>query len=183
MNYRTTELYGTYWSVLFFHQTTNWDHCFINVPLRKQTSIDLNWFWLIPLQWCHNEHNGVINHLHLDCFLSNLFSRRWKKSSKLLVTGLCAGNSPVIDEFPAQRASNTENVSIWCRHHPTGMLLIIWLDCLIPSFEHYLGELKLVCEQAFSLLESGLLRNMGINPAYARRKFQSRYLVTGCNLN
>ena len=33
------------------------------------------------------------------------------------VTGLCAGNSPVTGEFPAQRASNAENVSIWWRHH------------------------------------------------------------------
>ena len=41
-----------------------------------------------------------------------------KKTSKLRVTGLCEGNSPVTDEFPAQRAaSNAENVSIWWRHH------------------------------------------------------------------
>ena len=33
------------------------------------------------------------------------------------VTGLCAGNSPVTGEFPAQRASNAENVSIWWRHY------------------------------------------------------------------
>ena len=36
---------------------------------------------------------------------------------KLRVTGLCAGNSPVTGEFPAQSASNAENVSIWWRHH------------------------------------------------------------------
>ena len=29
----------------------------------------------------------------------------------------CAGNSPQTDEFPAQMASNAENVSIWWRHH------------------------------------------------------------------
>ena len=29
----------------------------------------------------------------------------------------CAGNSPVTGEFPAQRASNAENVSIRWRHH------------------------------------------------------------------
>ena len=40
-----------------------------------------------------------------------------KKTSKLRVTGLCARNSPVTGEFPAQRASNAENVSIWWRHH------------------------------------------------------------------
>ena len=31
------------------------------------------------------------------------------KTSKLRVTGLCEGNSPVTSEFPAQRASNAEN--------------------------------------------------------------------------
>ena len=39
-----------------------------------------------------------------------------KKTSKLRVTGLCAGNSPETGEFPAQMASNAENVSIWWRH-------------------------------------------------------------------
>ena len=42
---------------------------------------------------------------------------RSKKTSKLRVTGLCAGNSPVASEFLAQMASNAENVSIWLRHH------------------------------------------------------------------
>ena len=35
-----------------------------------------------------------------------------KKASKLRVTGLCAGNSPETGEFPAQMASNGENVFI-----------------------------------------------------------------------
>ena len=39
------------------------------------------------------------------------------KTLKLRVTGLCGGNSPVTGEFPAQMASNAENVSIWWRHH------------------------------------------------------------------
>ena len=39
-----------------------------------------------------------------------------KKTSKLHVIGLCVGNSPGIGEFPAQMASNAENVSIWWRH-------------------------------------------------------------------
>ena len=46
-----------------------------------------------------------------------LFMRRSKKTSKLRVAGLRAGNSPVTGEFPAQMASNAENVSIWWRHH------------------------------------------------------------------
>ena len=44
------------------------------------------------------------------------------KTSKLRITDLCAGNSPVIGEFPAQRASNMENVSIWWRHHDIRIL-------------------------------------------------------------
>ena len=38
------------------------------------------------------------------------------KTSELRVTGLCVGNSPETGEFPAQMASNAENVSIWWRH-------------------------------------------------------------------
>ena len=38
------------------------------------------------------------------------------KTSKPRVTGLCEGNSPATGEFPAQRDSNAENVSIWWRN-------------------------------------------------------------------
>ena len=69
------------------------------------------------LQWRHNGRDGVPNHQPRDCLLKRLFRRRSQKTSKLRVTGLCAGNSPVTGEFPAQMASNTENVSIWWRHH------------------------------------------------------------------
>ena len=43
-----------------------------------------------------------------DCLLNPLFRYRSKKTSKLRVTGLCVGNSPVTGEFPAQRTSNAE---------------------------------------------------------------------------
>ena len=39
------------------------------------------------------------------------------KTSKIRVTSFCEGNSLVTGEFPAQRASNAENVSIRWRHH------------------------------------------------------------------
>ena len=61
------------------------------------------------LQWRHNERHGVSNHQPRDCYLN--LRRRSKKTSKLRVTGLCEGNSPVTDEFPAQRVSNAENAS------------------------------------------------------------------------
>ena len=64
--------------------------------------MDHRWFrhWLVAysLQWRHNECDGVSNH--------------W-----LGVPCLCVGNSPETGEFPAEKASNAENVSIWWRHH------------------------------------------------------------------
>ena len=69
------------------------------------------------LQWCHNEREGISNHQPHHCLLNRLFRSRSKKTPKLRVTGLCAGNSPVTGEFPTQRASNVENVSIWWCHH------------------------------------------------------------------
>ena len=69
------------------------------------------------LQWRHNGRDGVSNHQPHHRLLNRIFRRRSKKTSKLRVAGLCAGNSPVTGEFPAQMASNAENVSIWWRHH------------------------------------------------------------------
>ena len=40
-----------------------------------------------------------------------------QKISKLRLTGLCKWNTPVTGDFPAQRASNAEIVSIWWRLH------------------------------------------------------------------
>ena len=46
------------------------------------------------LQRRHNGRASVSNHQPHDCLLNRLFRRRSKKTSKLRVTGLCAGNSP-----------------------------------------------------------------------------------------
>ena len=72
---------------------------------------------MLLLQWRHNGHDGVSNHQPQHCLLNRLFRCRSKKTSKPRITGLCAGNSPVTGEFPAQMASNAENASIWWRHH------------------------------------------------------------------
>ena len=54
----------------------------------------------------------------LTIVYSTVYSRRRsKKTLKLRVTGFCAENSPVTAEFPEQRASSAENVSIWWCHH------------------------------------------------------------------
>ena len=85
---------------------------------------------IISLQWRHNGCDSVRNHQPHDCLLNRLFRRRSKKTSKLHVTGLWAGKSPVISPHKGQwcgaltfslicvwMASNAENVSIWWRHH------------------------------------------------------------------
>ena len=65
------------------------------------------------LRWRHNGRVGVSDHQPHDFLLNCSFRRRSKKRSKLHVTGLCAGNSPVTGEFPAQKASDAECVSIF----------------------------------------------------------------------
>ena len=50
--------------------------------------------WLPTSRWHHNGLDGVLNHQPHDCLLNRLFRRRSKRTSKLHVTGLCAGNSP-----------------------------------------------------------------------------------------
>ena len=68
------------------------------------------------LRWRHNGHDSVSNHQPHHCLPNRLLGCRSKKTSNLRVNGLCAGNSPGTGEFPAQMASNAENVSIWWRH-------------------------------------------------------------------
>ena len=77
----------------------------------------------LPLQWRHNWRDGVSNHQPHDCLLNHLFMRRSKKTSKLRVTGLCAGNSPVTDEFPhkwpiTRKMFALDDVIIMCPYLP-----------------------------------------------------------------
>ena len=83
-----------------------WEQYSLTFELKKNAS----------LEWRHNGRDSVSNHQPHDCLLNHLFRRRSKKTWKLRVTGLCEGNSPGTSEFPAQMASNAENVSIWWRH-------------------------------------------------------------------
>ena len=71
--------------------------------------------------------------------------RRSLKISKLRVTGVWAGNSPV-----KQRASNAENVSIWWRHHIS-----------IASYAKNLLQITIYCkiEIEWTNVMLGILRN------------------------
>ena len=87
-------------------------HC--NVSPSSLSKMDIK--RKLALQWHRNGCDGVSNHQTHDCLLNRLFRRRSKKTSKLHVTGLCAVNSPGT-KFPAQMATNAENVSMWWRLH------------------------------------------------------------------
>ena len=104
------------------HYQNQWWHSSLTPP---------DSFICISLQWRHNGCNSVSNHQSDDCLLKRLFRRRSKKTSRLRIAGLCVGNSPGTGEFPAQMASNMENVSIWRRHH----VLASWsyMDMAIPK--------------------------------------------------
>ena len=72
-------------------------------------------------------------------FTQPFIRRRSKKTPKLSVTGLCTGNSSVTGEFPAQMASNTENVSISWRHRTK--LPIPWL--ITHTHTHTHGDIHI----------------------------------------
>ena len=55
---------------------------------------------VMALQWRHNGRNIVSHRPSHDWLLNRLFRRRSKKTSKLRVIGLCAGNSPGNDDSP-----------------------------------------------------------------------------------
>ena len=70
-------------------------------------------------------------------FTQSFIQTQIKETSKFRVTGLCAGNSPGTGEFPAQMASNAENVSIWWRHHgirSNSLVLFIFIYSHITLF-------------------------------------------------
>ena len=117
----------------------------IHFPWHQQPSW---WYRLVgTLQWRHNGRNSVSNHQPHDCLLNCLFTRRSRKTSKPRVTGLCAGNSQGTGEFPAQVASNAENVSIWWRHHDMkGMTLC--------NDEMYLSAMPNVVNKACNYCDS-----------------------------
>ena len=79
-------------------------------------SQQLQGFSKITLQWCHNERDGVSNPQFRDCLLNRLFTRRSKKNIKAPRHWHLCGEYIGDREFPTQKASNAENLSIWWRH-------------------------------------------------------------------
>ena len=80
----------------------------------------------------------------LTIVYSTVYIGRSKKTSKLRVTGLCAGNSPGTGEFPAQMASNEKNVSIWWRHRD--------VHSVRPGFRLYKALLLGYCQEKTTVM-------------------------------
>ena len=112
-----------WWQCLFAIQLAFVEHMWPVLERKSHFKIHLT------SQWRHNGRDGVSNHQTRDCLRNRLFRRRSKEISKFRVTGLCAGNSSVTSEFPAQKASNAENVSIWWRHHDLQIILNMAPGC------------------------------------------------------
>ena len=118
--------------------------CYVCEMTSKDSLTSMPGFgWDYALQWCHNEHDGISNHWRLCCLRNCLFRCRSKKTSKFHVTGLCDGNSPVTGEFPSQRTSNAENVSIWWCHHESSYAASIgpgpgtWCSHVLMHYDMY----------------------------------------------
>ena len=67
----------------------------------------------VTSQWARWRLKSPISPLFTQPFIQ----AKNKETSKLRVSGLCVGNSPVTGEFPTQMASNAKKISIWWRHH------------------------------------------------------------------
>ena len=106
-------LTGTAWNTVYELQKYIRDTITSYTVNLKYMLIYLLGGWTCALQWRHNERHGVSNHWRLIGLLNWLVGRRTKKTFKRRVSGLCEGNSPGTGEFPAQRASNADNASIY----------------------------------------------------------------------
>ena len=117
----------------------------------------------LALWWRSNGHGGVSNHQPHHCLLHRLFGCRSKKTSKLRVTGLCAGNHRGPVNSP-QMASNAKNVSIWWRHHgtvPVSQVLnsyswFLWIYAMFRKMSLITGLIKWIYFD--SMLEKVSLR-------------------------
>ena len=129
--------------------------------LRKQ--VPQYCFRITSLQWRHNGRDGVSYHQPRDCLLNRIFRSSSKKASKLRVTALCAGNSPVTSEVPAQRVSNAENVSIWWCYHVAKCVFIMartslnnkpWFVSIKYCLAKYFGSRR--CQEMYLYLHNGV---------------------------
>ena len=78
-----------------------------------------------------------ITGVSIICSTVGLGADQRKHQSSASLT-LFEGNSPVTDEFPAQKASNAENVSIWWRHHSNTAIWFYDAQYILGKFESHI---------------------------------------------
>ena len=118
----------------------------ISVPISRLMSQCI----IRSLQWRHKEHDGVSNHQPYDSLLNRLFRCRWNKPTKLRVTGLCEGNSPVTGEFPHKGPVTRKMFPLdYVIMHYRGFFLT-WFDFLYidypPPSSYVLHHIKGTCQ-------------------------------------
>ena len=152
---------GEYEANLMFWILTDIMNIMLSHEMTKATSdqchyteIDNCWNVFLALRWRHKIRDSVSNHQSHDCLLNRVFRCRSKKTSKLRVTGLCAGNSPVTGEFPAQMASNAENVSIWWRHHEASILYTVSMRSASRDIDGLVQDCSISSALAMEILQS-----------------------------
>ena len=91
MYYHWVLLFKTLLPPVFISNCIHWIIC----SLQNQGFVYQHISYIVyPLEWRHNGLHSVSNHQPCHCLLNRLFRCRLKKTSKLRVTGHCAGNSP-----------------------------------------------------------------------------------------
>ena len=127
------------WDALASKLTTLWSNTSTTIALMSH--LNMLQIFIKTLKWHHNECDSVSNPQRLECQLNRLFRRRYKKTSKLRVAGLCDGNSSVTGEFPAPRTSNEETVSIydvimnW--YHPVARRFLILCHIVVVQLLYF----------------------------------------------
>ena len=111
--------------------------------------------WFRPILPRYGMHARKYHHHYNDVVRSAIDSSITGVSVVCLI--VCAGvdqtkhqssasvDSPVTDEFPAQRKSNAENVSIWCRHHEkcyfAGVITCLCFTCYIVRNTYFMIQI------------------------------------------
>ena len=142
----------------------NFQQCCFRLPDWWSNSTHwMGWLFLaiFSLQWRHNEPDGVSNHQFHDCLLNRLFRRRSKKTSKLRVTDLCEGNSPMTGEFP-HKGPVTRKMFPFDD-------VIMWWFTLIP-FDSWFLLPALTLNYALSCSENGLVPQERIKTIFNQNK-------------
>ena len=134
--------------------------CNISVIWFRSQCVD------ITLLWRHNGRDTGSNHQPHHCLLNRLFGCRSKKISKLRVTDLCEGNSAETGEFPAQRASNAENVSIWWRHLDKN-----YSSCLAFLVQHQVIHNTVIHDRHLVNISSDSILSPDVSCAYGRARW------------